>query len=319
MGLTIEQKIYYGDNVFKVSGDENVEVYRMEDATGEGMMTCYHVLPGIDLMYNDFHMQSCISQAKPKIEMISFDHCREGRIEWQFENGSYLYLQQGDMQITTKERHDRLFGFPLSHYHGITIAVYIEEATQTLAGIIGGVPVDLRSLKSKFCTGEKPFIMRASDPIQHLFSELYHVPDKIRFPYFKIKVLELLLFLGESPVPQGGEERPYFSKTHVGTVKAICRFMTQNTESHYTLEELSHKFHIPLTSMKNCFKGVYGTSVYTYMRTYRMQTAAFLLRQTHQSIISIAANVGYSNPSKFSAAFKEIMGVSPIRFRKTLV
>ena len=318
MGLSIKQRIYYGDNIFKVSGDENVEVYKMEDATGEGMMTCYHVLPGIDLMYNDFHMQSCVSQAKPKVEMLSFDHCREGRIEWQFENGAYLYLQQGDMQITDKERHDQQFGFPLSHYHGITIAIYIEEATQTLSDIVSGIPVDLRALKAKFCTGEKPFIMRASDSIQHIFFELYHVPDRIRFPYFKIKVLELLLFLSEAPMPQG-EKRPYFTKTHVDTVKAICKFMTCSPECHYTLEELSEKFNIPLTSMKNCFKSVYGTSVYTYMRTYRMQTAAYLLRQTGQSITSVAASVGYSNPSKFSAAFKAIMGSSPIKYRKALV
>ncbi len=184
MGLSIEQKIYYGDNVFKVSGDDNVEVYRVEDATGEGMMTCYHVLPGIDLIYDDFHMQSCFSEMTPGIEMISFDHCREGRLEWQFESGSYFYLQQGDMQITTKERHQQHFGLPLSHYHGITIAAYIEEATQMLANVIGGIPVGLRVLKTKFCTGEKPFIMRASDGVQHIFSELYHIPDKIRFPYF---------------------------------------------------------------------------------------------------------------------------------------
>ena len=319
MGLSIEQRIYYGDNVFKVSDDENVEVYKMEDATGEGVMTCYHVLPGIDLMYNDFHMQSCISQAKPKVEMLSFDHCREGRIEWQFENGAYLYLQQGDMQITTKERHDRQFGFPLSHYHGITIAVYIEDAAQMLSDMFGGISVDLWALKAKFCMNDKPFIMRASDSMRRIFSELYHVPDKIRFSYYKIKVLELLLLLSEAPVPQHGEERPYFSKTHVGAVKAICGFMTRSPECHYTLEELSERFNIPLTSMKNCFKGVYGTSVYTYMRTYRMQTAAFLLRQTEQSITSVAASVGYSNPSKFSAAFKAIMGASPIKYRKAIV
>ena len=151
MGLPIDQKMYCGDNVHKICGDENVEVYGMRDQTGEGTMTCFHVLPGIDLLFNDFHMQSCISQAKPKVDMLSFDHCREGRIEWEFENGSYLYLQQGDLQITTKERHQCAFGFPLNHYHGITVAVYIEEAKRTLADVLNGVPVDLKRLKDKFC------------------------------------------------------------------------------------------------------------------------------------------------------------------------
>lgn len=319
MGLPIEQKIYCGDNVHKVSGDENVEVYRMQDETGEGTMTFFHVLPGIDLLFNDFHMQGCISQVKPKVEMLTFDHCREGRIEWEFENGSYLYLQQGDLQITNKERHEQKFGFPINHYHGITVVIYIKEAKNTLKNAIGGIPVDLKELRAKFCSDDRPFIMRASDKIQHIFSELYHAPDKSRFPYYRIKVMELLLFLNEVPVSRGGEDRPYYSKSHVETIKAICTQMTQNLDCHYTLEELSEQFGIPLTSMKTCFKGVYGASIYTYLRIYRMQTAAFLLRQTDQSITGIAASVGYSNPGKFASAFEKVMGATPLKYRKTIV
>lgn len=37
--------------------------------------------------------------------------------------------------------------------------------------------------------------MRAKDEIEHIFSELYSVPDCLQKPYFQIKVQELLLFL----------------------------------------------------------------------------------------------------------------------------
>ena len=37
--------------------------------------------------------------------------------------------------------------------------------------------------------------MRAKDEIEHIFSELYSVPDRLQKPYFMLKVQELLLFL----------------------------------------------------------------------------------------------------------------------------
>lgn len=296
-----------------------VPYIKMQDATGEGTMTCYKVFPGIDLLYNDFHMQSGFSEFQPKVEMIGIDHCREGRIEWELPNGSYMYLQEGDLQINAKDHHTMGFGFPLCHYHGITVAVYIEEALKTLATTFDGFYVDLHTLHDKFCTSTRPFIMRAEDSIHHIFSELYTVPDKIRKNYFKIKVLELLLFLSAVDVPVNGEERPYFPHKQVEMVKAIREYITENVDKHFTLNELSSRFDIPLTSLKLCFKGVYGTSVYAYMRSYRMHAAALMLRQTNENITTIAGKVGYNNPSKFAAAFKEIMGMPPAKYQKYFV
>lgn len=291
----------------------------MKDSTGEGTMTCYKVFPGIDLLYNDFHMQRCFSEFRPQVEMIGIDHCREGRIEWEFQNASYMYLKAGDLQINSKDNHATGFSFPLSHYHGITVAIYMDEALKTLSTIFDGFVIDSYALREKFCLGKKPFIMRATDSIQHIFSELYTVPEQIRKEYFKIKVLELLLFLSVIDVSIIGEERPYFPRKQVEIIKLVMNYIIQNMDKHFTLQELSEKFNIPLTSLKLCFKGVYGTSINAYLRVYRMNAASLLLRQSNDSIISIAGQVGYANASKFAAAFRTVMGTSPQEHRKAFV
>jgi AraC-like DNA-binding protein len=319
MVIALEEKVFCGNNITVIKRDEGCTVYKMQDTSGEGIMTCYKVFPGIDLMYNDFHMQRCLSEFRPKVAMIGIDHCREGRIEWEFQNGSYMYLEEGDLQINTKDHHAVGFGFPLSHYYGITVAVYIDEASKTLSAIFDGFSVDLHALREKFRAGTRPFIMRAEESIQHIFSELYHVPDRIRANYFKIKVLELLLFLSTVDVPVNGEERPYFPQKQVETVKEIMKYLTENMDKHFTLNELAARFGIPLTAMKLCFKGVYGTSVYSYIRSYRIHAAALLLRETSEDITTIAGKAGYNNPSKFAAAFKEIMGMPPAKYRKDFV
>lgn len=45
--------------------------------------------------------------------------------------------------------------------------------------------------------------------------------------------------------------------------------------------------------------------------------AAVMLKSTQDSVISVANRVGYSNPGKFAAAFKNVLGVMPTEYRKS--
>lgn len=308
----------YGENISAVIEDEDRAVFRVQDQTGEGIMIFYTVFPGAYLSYNDFHLQGCDSKFRTNMDMFCVDHCREGRIEQDRGNGAYSYLEAGDLKIDNRKHHDTHFEFPLCHYHGITVTLYVEEAMKTLATDLAGFSIDLYALQRKYCAERDLYMIRSQGAIEHIFSELYTVPDRIRKPYFKLKVLELLLFLDALELPADHEQRPYFYKSQVEKIKAIQALMTANMQKHYTLEELSTHFDISLTAMKTCFKGVYGTSIFAYIRVYRMNQAAVLLRSDREkNIAEIAGQVGYDSPSKFSIAFKEVMGKSPLEYRKS--
>lgn len=47
-----------------------------------------------------------------------------------------------------------------------------------------------------------------------------------------------------------------------------------------------------------------------------MEEAQRLLRDTNENIVEIAMLVGYSNSSKFSAAFKKHTGILPKEYRR---
>lgn len=316
MDFLLDDGKYCGNNITVINRDENCTLYLMEDDVGKGIMTCYMVFPGIYLMYNEFHMGHCLSKFKSKVRMIGIDHCRQGRIEWEFEKNTFIYLREGDLQIDGKERYGDNFVFPLNHYYGITVAVNLEEAEDMVSNIFNSFSIDLKLLYEKFCNTDKPFILRGKAFVEHIFSELYCVPDKIKYDYFKIKVLELLIYLNSVNISEEGKKDLYFTKNQVDSVKKIMGFITNNLDRRFTLQDLSEKFEIPLTSMKMCFKGVYGTSIYNYLRNYRINAAAIMLKNTDDNITTIAGKVGYGNPSKFTAAFKEIMGICPGRYRK---
>lgn len=73
--------------------------------------------------------------------------------------------------------------FPLSHYHGITIAVDIPVADRVLRQVseaLGeGLYCDLFAMRDRLCACDSCFIMRATESIQHIFSELYHAPEDL--------------------------------------------------------------------------------------------------------------------------------------------
>lgn len=140
----------------------------------------------------------------------------------------------------------------------------------------------------------------------------------MRKNYFKIKVLELLLFLSILDVPLNGEERPYFPRKQVEKIKLVMKYITRNVDKHITLKELSLKFNMPITSLKLCFKGVYGTSPYSYMRYYRMHVAASMLRGSDESIADIAGKVGYDNSVNFQQLSSQLRECVPINIENLL-
>ena len=305
-----------GDNATLLCQDSTCAVYKLVDDTGEGVRTCYPVLPGVWLLYHDFHMEHCLSGFQPATGMFCIDHCREGRLEWSLNNATCMYMESGDMLINARDDPRRHFRFPLRHYHGLTIAISPDEINHAPTALLDGFPLDIYALRQKFSQGGHSLIMRAGMRIEHIFSELYDVPESIRAPLFRIKVLELLLFLNTVDAPAHAMERPYFHKTHVEKAKEIMALMTAHPERHYTLNELSARFSFPLTAMKACFKGVYGVSIYAYMKKYRMSLAAVQLRKTDQSVTGIAQKLGYDNASKFASAFKSILRFTPGQYRR---
>lgn len=302
-----------------VEHGESFSIYRSQDSTGDCEVTVYPVFSGIELVYYDVHMQSCdINLAKGR-EMLIITHCQEGRIEFEYKNGEYLYLASGDLSIQKNTENIRHRYCPLSHYHGVSVAIDMNRVPRCFSCILDDVFVSPKELEMKFCS-EKPYsIMRENISIEHIFSELYSVPENIRKGYHKVKVLELLLFLSGLDYKGESEERRYFSRSQVTTAKEAKKYLLAHLDEHITITELADMLGISSTSLKICFKGVYGDTINGYITNCKMQKAASLLKNTDKSVLEIAGIVGYNNGSKFAGAFRRVMNKSPNEYRKSLV
>lgn len=275
----------------------------------------YAVFPGITLIFNRF--AECTSGDLPGggAGILLIDHCRGGRVE--YAAGSALcFLAAGDLLISQPETAARAAGFPQRCYDGITIRIDVAAAPACLSCLLDDVEVSPAHLAEKFCGGGRTFVARSDASIEHIFSELYAVPPEIRKGYFKVKILELLLFLRALDVKKNETDTHILSPSQLALAREVCAYLTARMDERITLDMLARAFHVSGTSIKNSFKAVYGTSLYAYIRAQKMQAAAKRLAETERSVLEIAGDFGYDNASKFAKAFRDAFGVTPGEYRR---
>lgn len=305
----------YGSSVQRKDEDITCSVFHLENESGTGDITVYQAFPGIELIYNDMHLEYCRKTQEPHSGVIEINYCREGRCECAFGEQSYCYMSADDLSVCSLQRKSHSSVFPTSHYHGITVTINFAGVTAEMQQILALLSVDLTRI-SEFAGKQDFYMARANETVRHIFSELYTVQDHIKASYIKIKIMELLLVLTELDFAVGKKDCIYFSKVQRDRIRQIHNFVVEHIAEHYTIEELSERFEMSSTMLKNCFKGVYGAPIYAYFRTYRLQIAERLLRDGNLSVAEIAESIGYANPNKFTSAFRAEYGMSPTAYKK---
>lgn len=281
-------------------------------------MSRHTVFDGIDLMFLDVKQETIQFYAKSHTKTFAINHCEEGRIECKFTSGDYLYMGPGDMSIGwhihADYQHENYF--PTKLFKGIVLLVDVEKAQPILDTLVTETRIDLTQLANRFCEqSEFGMMMEETESVRQIFSSLYKVPDQIKGHYFKLKVIEIFLLLSIISTTNH-EKRSSYRKQQVDIVKAVNEYISTQFMKRITIDSLSDQFDIPTSTLKRCFKGVYGTTIHHYLKECRINAAKHLLQESDQSILEIANAVGYENGSKFTSAFKEATGVTPSDYRK---
>lgn len=278
----------------------------------------HKVFDGIDLMFLDVKQETIQFYAKSHTKTFAINHCEEGRIECKFTSGEYLYMGPGDMSlgwhISSNYQHENYF--PTKLFKGVVLLVDVEKAQPILDTLITETRIDLTQLANRFCEqSEFGMMMEETEAVRQIFSSLYKVPDQIKGHYFKLKVIEIFLLLSIISTTNH-EKRSSYRKQQVDIVKAVNEYISTQFMKRITIDSLSDQFDIPTSTLKRCFKGVYGTTIHQYLKECRINAAKRLLQESDQSVLEIANAVGYENGSKFTSAFKESTGVTPSAYRK---
>ena len=87
--------------------------------------------------------------------------------------------------------------------------------------------------------------------------------------------------------------------------------LLQHIGEPLTIKELSRKVAINECYLKKGFKEMFGTTIFDFYQSQRMEHAKYLLYEKGLSVTEVSILLGYSSISHFSTAFKKHTGIKP--------
>jgi AraC-like DNA-binding protein len=158
---------------------------------------------------------------------------------------------------------------------------------------------------------EYPLVSRAMTP--RLFRALDEIANAdVRGParalWHEAKTLELIALMTDELVDAGETK---VSAHEIERLERVRRSLIEHLDAPPTLARLARQAGFNETKLKGKFRALFGTSVFAYLRQVRMEEARRLLSTRQLNVTEVAQRVGYSNPSKFAAAFRRHYGMSP--------
>ena len=99
-------------------------------------------------------------------------------------------------------------------------------------------------------------------------------------------------------------------------LRQITDWMAKNVAEEFHLEQLAAQVGLSKFYFNRLFKSAMGVSPSHHQINLRMDEAKRLLRETKKSVLEIALDVGYANPSHFAQLFRRETGLSPSDYRQ---
>jgi AraC family transcriptional regulator len=99
-------------------------------------------------------------------------------------------------------------------------------------------------------------------------------------------------------------------------LRQIRDWMAEHVAEEFNLARLAAQAGLSKFHFQRLFKSATGVSPSRYQINLRMDVARRLLRETKKSVVDVAFDVGYANPSHFAQLFRRETGLSPSDYRR---
>lgn len=99
-------------------------------------------------------------------------------------------------------------------------------------------------------------------------------------------------------------------------IKRAIRYIHNNLNENLTLESVSGEVNITPCYLCDLFRQTMEVTFSEYVRKERVKLAKKLLQTTSMTMSEIAYHCGFQTPTYFSACFKKVEGISPLKYKK---
>ena len=127
--------------------------------------------------------------------------------------------------------------------------------------------------------------------------------------------MELLLLQWQQFKSPAVPARMPWRKEDVDKMHLAREILRQRIQDPPGLAELARLCGLNEFKLKKGFREVFGTTVFGYFNTLRLEQARLLICNTSLSISEIAYQTGWAHPQHFNRAFKKHYGIPPGQVR----
>lgn len=106
---------------------------------------------------------------------------------------------------------------------------------------------------------------------------------------------------------------------HNSIINSAIDFIHENYTNPITIEDILKHVHLSRFHFVRTFKRFTGRSPYEYLNNYRINASKALLMETNMPINEIALKVGFCHVNNFIREFKVITGLTPKKFKNSMV
>lgn len=287
---------------------------------GKGRMVGYAISPNAIVGQVDFQCPRCpnmtgtntaSSGAEDSGTWFTINRCVEGRCETMVPHLGVAVVSEGDVCVSASKTLPNEFLYPLSYYRGIELFVNTNIAFEQEFSLLSEAGAALDEL---VCTADFAAVLAGDARLQMLMDRALLAARANDVPMAKLELLSILMELGKRDLTLA---RPSAFLTRAQLEMARCAH--DEIEAAIALphdaREIAARMGVSAATLNSCFSKLYGMTIAAYVRHCRVSLARELLAQK-ESVSSVAMAAGYSNPSKFAAAFKRETGFSPSEYRR---
>jgi AraC family transcriptional regulator len=101
--------------------------------------------------------------------------------------------------------------------------------------------------------------------------------------------------------------------------RSVVQYIEEKMSENISLAELAGLARLSVFHFSRAFKQSFGVPPHRYHTSRRIERAKVLLAMPHLSVTEIALDMGFSDTSAFTAAFRRLVGRTPTDYRRSIV
>jgi AraC family transcriptional regulator len=142
-------------------------------------------------------------------------------------------------------------------------------------------------------------------------------PDGLRIAEALYRILRAVVAAtyGERPSARNREARSTTRRAHAAIVEDAKEAVTSRFAERLTAEDVANAVHVSPYHLTRVFRRLTGFSLHEYVNQLRLRAAFERIRDGHEDLAGLAAELGFSTHSHLTANFRRAFGLTPSMVR----